>query len=375
MRNISILAVLLAATCAANAQTSVITSFTSAGQISWQGGTNGVDHFRVERITGWDGCPPHFSWVPQTNLAATATQASVQVQTMATAAFFRVVSDSAPSPAARTETSEWVIVYSKAGTTGTLVWGRGNDLPAPGDYRGCGSAEPAIYDTNQANWRTMPVPCGWLNLTLGTNSSFADPADFDGDGMADPAVYDESTGNWTFFFTGSGLTSVMNWGFPGATPALGDYDGDGKSDACVYCPPSGTWYARSVPGLTLIFFGFVWGETNTVAVPADYDGDGVTDLATYTPTSGLWHIRNSSDLFTNDLFWGWSNAIPVPADYDGDGRYDRALYTTTDGTWHVAFTVGITQSFPCIDSRISRTIPVPADYDGDHVTDRAVYIK
>lgn len=184
--------------------------------------------------------------------------------------------------------------------------------------------------------------------------------------MADPAVYDESTGNWTFFFTGSGLTSVMNWGFPGATPALGDYDGDGKGDACVYCPPAGTWYARGVPGLSLIFFGFVWGETNTVAVPADYDGDGVADLAGTTPTSGLWHIRSSANLFTNDLFWGWPNAIPVPADYDGDGRSDHALYTTTDGTWHVAFAAGTTQSFPSIDSRISRAVPVPADYDGDH---------
>ena len=229
--------------------------------------------------------------------------------------------------------------YTLKSTSAYREWdgvplGQAGDVLAPGDYRGTGRQERAVYRPATGQWlledgRTF-VP--------GAPGDVPVPADYDGDGTTDLAVFTPATATWTALMSKTAYADPqsMVWGVPGDTPAPGDYDGDGKADLGVFTPATGMWRVYN-PDREVLVLSIAWGMGGDIPVPGDYDGDGVTDVAVYRPATGMWYVLTSSSGFASWAWhwWGAAEDVPVPGDFDGDGDTDVAVYRPSSGTWYV----------------------------------------
>ena len=196
--------------------------------------------------------------------------------------------------------------------------------------------------------------------------------DFDGDGRSDIWYYDEPNGLWYFILSSSdGAIQRLNFGGPGAVPAVDDYDGDGLADPGVYWQSQAYWEVMLSDSAyaTLSYYGPQGGLPAT----NDYDGDGYADFAVMVPGTGLWMVLLSTRLYSvTSCMLGGTGYVPAPADFDGDRLADPAVYQSETGHWLVAMSSNAyaTASFFLGGQGY---LPMPADYDGDLKADPVVY--
>lgn len=175
-------------------------------------------------------------------------------------------------------------------------------------------------------------------------------ADYDGDGLVDPALYQPDSGEWRTLL--SSLDYADNSVFLGGSgyePLLGDFDGDGKNDPAVYIEATGEWFSLlSASGYDPVETA-VLGGPGYNPVPADYDGDGTTEMAVYQPVTAHWAFWVHGDpevTDTNVLVVMYSNAV-VNASNAVASKIKRDLsYITTDNTnliWRTNPTSGVSE--------------------------------
>ena len=213
------------------------------------------------------------------------------------------------------------------------------------------------------------------------------PEDYDGNGTFDPAFVDTTTAVWTTNSPAGSITFPVG-GAPACTPAFGrlrpvpaDYDGDRAADPAWYCGSTGTWY---IEGREPFDFGRPAtadpevGED--IAVPADYDGDLKTDPAVFNLHTLEWRVRESStgQETTVTMTGNESFPLPVPGDYLGTGRAQRA--TVGPDGWIVdgidepiEYIAPMNGSEPSDEFEFDHDFPAPADYDGDNIVDLGVW--
>lgn len=175
---------------------------------------------------------------------------------------------------------QWYPAYSATATTGNFDWGAHTDLPAPADYDGDGVADAAVYRSsnqifywvNSSNAATATVNIG-ATVTCAVPNQCIVSSDYDGDGKADPAVYNSSNANWHILPSTTSQTSptvqTYSWGSAGNIPVHNDYDGDGKTDLAVWNNAASAQWSikRSTNGTTRTE---TFGTTGDIPVPAFY---------------------------------------------------------------------------------------------------------
>ena len=219
-------------------------------------------------------------------------------------------------------------------------------------------AEPATLRARLAVWR--PSDASWHILggadpaLTGTVGDVPAPADFDGDGSADPATWSPLTGRWQIRNSSGGTAEQYTLGLAGDRPVPADYNGDGRAEPAVWRPSDATWLLGPGPPIQ-------WGQPGDVPVPADFDGDGGADLTVWRPSTGTWYVRGGG---TFRLGEGYH--VPLPADYDGDGNADPGAWSPATQRWFMWGKEPERFGEP-------GDVPVPGQYDGDGIADLAVW--
>jgi hypothetical protein len=247
----------------------------------------------------------------------------------------------------RPSTQEWFVKRSSSGSTYSLVWGEGGDVPLLGDFNRDGWDDITIWRPSTGAWWFSPypvvTPVANSPVPWGVAGDLPVPGDYDGDGRCDLAVFRPYEGNWYLRSSATDRVRVITFGNPGDLPVPADYDGDGSCDLAVWRPSANTWFIRQSKNCAVS--NVVVGEPTDIPVPADYDGDGKAEIALFRPRDGTWHLRSPAGAMRT-FQWGRTGDIPVPGDFDGDGMADIAVWRPADGTWYI--------------------LPSSANYDGQH---------
>ena len=114
----------------------------------------------------------------------------------------------------------------------------------------------AYFQAANGVWRIR----GQFKVTgFGQDGDLPAPGDYDGDGTTDPAFFRPSTGTWHTLAsadlqaaaaaTQSGApflldTEEVEFGQHGDLPVPGDYDGDGVTDLALYRPSKRLWIVK-----------------------------------------------------------------------------------------------------------------------------------
>lgn len=241
-----------------------------------------------------------------------------------------------------------------------------SDLPIPGDFRGVGFAELAVYRPGTSHWyfdgQASSLDFGGPGLDLPV------PGNYDGIARNEPALYRPSTAQWFVYGPGGGrLATTFGWANVDI-PLPGDYDGVGHVEPAVYRPTTAEWFVYG-PGGGRLAATFGWAGVD-IPVPGDYGGVGRAEPAVYRPTTGEWFVLGPSGGAKIATLGQPGTDIPVPGDYDGVGRAEPAVYRPSTAQWFILGPNGVrTFSFgaPNVD------VPLRVDFDGDGRTDPAVY--
>ena len=240
------------------------------------------------------------------------------------------------------------------------------DQPVPGDFRGVGFAELAVYRSGTGQWyfdgQSQALAFGGPGLDLPV------PGHYDGPGRNEPAVYRPSTAQW-FVYGVDGGRLLATFGWAGVdVPLPADYDGIGHTEPAVYRPTSAEWFVDG-PGGGRLAATFGWAGVD-LPVPGDYDGVGHAEPAVYRPTTGEWFVLGPNGGVKVATLGQAGLDIPVPGDYDGVGHAEPAVYRPTTGQWFVLGPNGV-RTFSFGVPNVS--VPLRVDFDGDGRTDLAVF--
>jgi uncharacterized protein YkwD len=240
------------------------------------------------------------------------------------------------------------------------------DQPVPGDYRGVGFAELAVYRPSTGQWffdgQAQPLTFGLPNVDLPV------PGDYNGVGHTEAALYRPTTAQWVAYTPTGGVRLVATFGWAGVDiPVPDDYGGVGYTEPAVYRPITAQWFVDSPTGGKLLGT-FGWAGVD-IPEPGDYDGVGHDEAAVYRPTTGQWFVLgpHGGELLAT---LGQPGDIPVPGDYDGVGHIEPAVYRPSTGQWFILGPNGV-RSFQFGEANVD--VPIRADFNGDGKTDPAVY--
>jgi hypothetical protein len=190
-------------------------------------------------------------------------------------------------------TGRWWMRLSSNSQTINPLFGQAGDIPVPGDYRGVGSDQLAVFRPSTATWRISGAHQPAVSVQFGQLGDLPLPADWNGDGDIELGVWRPSTGVWyAAELDGTPVTiPATPWGGPGDIPLAGNFVGSARADQIVYRRQLGVIYRRD--GAT--------GATATIAVgttgiptPLDWDGDGRLEFAMFDAEAGQWRINDSS---------------------------------------------------------------------------------
>jgi hypothetical protein len=304
-----------------------------------------------------------------------------------------------PRVAARSDTSEWNISYSRNLDTVTnqvvatsAVTGPPPPPPTgpsdvqvvPLNYSGDVLGDALLYNRSTGSWK---IQLGNLQgkFDAGPSGTWVPGlrvyrADWNGNGLDDLFVYSETTGAWSKINNSSTAFSYFSqvW-LPNFKVSIVDLNGDRRSDVFLYNEKTGVWYtAISVGDGTAGFEygGGGWLPGFTV-MPGDFDNDGRTDFLLYHPATGLFYkaITRGNGLFAYSG-GGWSPGwTPIVAELNGDGLDDVFLYSQSSGVWYRAISAGDgTRGFMYSSGGWAPGWTVStADFNGDILTDLFLY--
>ncbi len=134
----------------------------------------------------------------------------------------------------------WYVLKTTGGITVT-AFGGATDTPVPGDYDGDNKADLATF--NAGVWNHMLSGGGTPTVNNGAAGDIATAGDYDGDGKTDQATFRPSNGSWYIWLSTTGTQQVTPFGTSGDIPTPGDYDGDGKDDLAIY--RAGNWWVNA----------------------------------------------------------------------------------------------------------------------------------
>jgi subtilisin-like proprotein convertase family protein len=317
-------------------------------------------------------------------------------------------------------TGAWEIAVYQAATNtwvSTPVTGfQPGDVPAPGDYLGTGSLQPAVYRFNTST--TPPTATLYINnfnnggtITTQTTAAFQ-PGDIP---LTAPLAYRTPIAQPTLTLAASSNTGFktdnVTSGFwlgayryitltgtadPGSTVAITNLNASFTIIPALPVPASGT-YSVSIGG----FFNGTYnlqavehslsGAASTpstilpvtlITTQGDYTGTGQTTLAVFNRTSTAmgWTIQGLTS--STPLPFGSSTlAIPLAGDFAAFGKTDLVYYDTSTAQWFAKQAAFGYQPNPnsATPYRLATwgwagvDIPVPADFNGDGMTDFATY--
>jgi large repetitive protein len=246
-------------------------------------------------------------------------------------------------------------------------------VPAPHDYDGVGSDEPAAFNPSTGAW-TIYAPGSGTPKTVNFGAAGEIPVgapfnyrklpvkgDYTGIGSSQEALYQASTGQ---FIIGGGVTSTSGLAFGAANsiPLQGDFNGSGTTDIASYNPSTATWYVQGVYSNGLQF-----GAPNLdIPVPGDYTGNGVTQVAVFRPTTGQWFIAGNAG---SSATLGQQGDVPVPGNYDRTGKDEFAVFRPSTNQW----LIGGPNGLEAISFGGNGDVPIPGNYDGNGATQIAVF--
>jgi hypothetical protein len=257
--------------------------------------------------------------------------------------------------------TEFKVRKSSDGSHVSHTIGSSSAIPAPGDFDGDGTTDPAVF--NAGSWTIKKSSNGATQtISFGTAGDKPVVADYDGDGKSDAAIFRPSTNVWWILRSSDAVTTATSHGSSGDIPVSGNWDGDSYADIAVFRPSTGTWYVlRSTAGALQV----QWGLSTDIPVPADFDGDNKTDLAVYRPTTGAWWVMKSSTGFNGAYLthsWGNHGDQPVPADYDGDGEADFAVWRPKTGVWYISKSSADNTTYAYYGLGVAGDTAVPSSY-------------
>jgi hypothetical protein len=174
--------------------------------------------------------------------------------------------------------SEFSDLYTDYPDISTLGWPH----PVARDYTGDGTMERALWDPDTATWHiegqdpvTFGVAYPWGHHCRDVNDLPA-PGDFNGDGTATLAVFRPTDRRFHF---ADGTSSDP---FPLGLPVVADFSGDGTDELAVFSQEHHTWHFADGTAVA------VPGDGRFLPAPADYNGDGSADVVAFDTDSGRW---------------------------------------------------------------------------------------
>ncbi|MFO0907024.1 MAG: Ig-like domain-containing protein [Isosphaeraceae bacterium] len=295
-------------------------------------------------------------------------------------------------------TGAWAIVGPNGVYTVTPTNFKAGDIPAPGDYTGSGSLQPAYYRPSTSTfYLTSGVSLGGIGLTgdIPTNSPLiyrnlvATPtmalAASSNTGFTTDNVTTgrfDATGNRWLDFAGTSdpntTIEIVNLNAGGLVVASTTSDATGKYAVSVQVIYNGTYnYAARARNLA----GAASAASPTVTVimttsDGSFTGSPKANQDIFNRSAGniTWNAAGVTSPTFPRTYGASTLDVPFSADLDADGKTDLLVYRPSTATWYAqrsAFgysnTVLGTWGWPGVD------IPVPADYNGDGMTDIAVY--
>ena len=203
----------------------------------------------------------------------------------------------------------------------TIRFGVAGDVPAVNTV-GDGFARVGVFRPSTATWY-LGSPTGHVLVRFAFGRADDVPAAGQYRGLGAPtqvAVFRPSTGTWFLAGPTGGVVQSVQWGTRGDVPTPGRWLDASTDSLALFRPSIGTWYVRGGPTVSL-------GRTGDIPVPADYTGDGITDAAVYRPSTNQFLVVGQAA-----VQWGVRGDVPVTGDFTGDGRADLAVYRPSTHT-------------------------------------------
>jgi FG-GAP-like repeat len=343
--------------------------------------------YRVGTTGNFSNVPGPGAYFPDVTTGASATQVTPVAVTLPPTANnqanvqVRILTTNSPG------SDEWVGIDDINITAN----GPANAARANVDFDGDGRSDYSVTRDTSTPFNEAAAginPRYWYNSASGSGATSVTqwglqgdtrtPADFDGDGKTDIAIWRSGAlANFYILQSSNNTARVEQFGQIGDDPrVVGDYNGDGNADLSVYRSSliQGTWFYRTTPGGAVNYVP--WGGTNAIALPGDYDGDGKWDFNVRTDSGGaLFALLKSNGGGIEWTQWGLTSDTFVPGDFDGDGKFDYCAVRNASGTlnWYILERDGGGTGGTPIAYGTSSDVPAAGDYDGDTRQDIAVW--
>lgn len=220
-----------------------------------------------------------------------------------------------------------------------VEFGAKDDIPVPGDYYGDGITRMAVFKPSEGNWYIKGPGTGNWNKSTGNfiiqcggKGDIPLPGDYRGIGRTQCAVYRPGKeGSW--FIKGPDMYSwnssqgniTLKFGTKEDIPVAKNFDGAGPWRLAVYRPSDHKWLIKGAGWADFEKSSgnvvFEMGKKHDIPVCADFFGEGKARFALFRDSEDTWLIKGpgysswESSVGNTVVKWGKDKDIPVPEAY------------------------------------------------------------